>query len=80
MSDGPCATGITGKSRTVSYTNDVLPLLRAGHCLNGACHGGGFNPTTDYDLRTYEGMTVLRGIEVRVTAYAPNSAAIPFPN
>lgn len=47
----PRAGGELG-APTVSWANDVAPLLAARGCLNSTCHGGVF-PASGYDLRTY---------------------------
>jgi DNA-binding beta-propeller fold protein YncE len=60
----PCATGPRGAAGTVSYSRDVLPLLRRASCLNSGCHGPSFE--SDYDLRTYE------------TSFGPGLAARSF--
>lgn len=43
------------ESATVSFARDVLPILERHGCRNPSCHGGPF-PSSDYDLRTYEGI------------------------
>ncbi|MBK8271291.1 MAG: hypothetical protein IPK83_24415 [Planctomycetes bacterium] len=37
---------------TISYVNDVRPILQANGCLSGGCHGGTF-PSNGYSLRDY---------------------------
>lgn len=37
---------------TISYANDVRPILQASGCLSGGCHGGSF-PSNGYSLRDY---------------------------
>ncbi len=53
-SDGDsCPTGGTADGvATVSYVNDVVPLLIETKCLTTACHGG-VVPSSRFDLRTY---------------------------
>ena len=52
LSAQQCAPGTSGGPTTVSYTNDIVPLLNQHGCMNISCHGGTF-PTSGYDLRTY---------------------------
>ncbi|MCX8072670.1 MAG: hypothetical protein N3C12_09485 [Candidatus Binatia bacterium] len=40
---------------TVSFSQDILPILQNRGCQSPACHGGPF-PSSGYDLRTYAGM------------------------
>jgi sugar lactone lactonase YvrE len=49
-----CPPGAPIGTITVSYSNQVLPLLDQVGCLTASCHGGPF-PSSNYDLRTYEG-------------------------
>lgn len=50
----PCApVEPMGGATTVSYAEDVRPLLSQNGCLSSSCHGGPF-PSSRYDLRTYE--------------------------
>jgi sugar lactone lactonase YvrE len=55
LSDGPCLAGSLASNQTVSYSRDILPILRKSNCLNSTCHGSAA-PQSEYDLRTYEGM------------------------
>ena len=50
-----CVTGADGGETTVSYNEDLVPILANRGCLSSACHGGSFLQS-DYDLRTYEGI------------------------
>ncbi len=43
---------LTGPT-TVSYANDIKPLLSAAGCTSLSCHGGPF-PSSLFDLRTYD--------------------------
>ncbi len=40
---------------SVSYSQDVLPMLAQGGCLSSGCHGGD-NVSSGYSLDTYEGL------------------------
>lgn len=40
---------------SVSYSQDILPILAQGGCLSSGCHGGD-NVSSDYSLDTYEGL------------------------
>jgi hypothetical protein len=57
-----CPPGIAAGPATVSFADDVLPLLAAKGCLTAGCHGS-FLPSSDYVLTSYE------------TAYFPGEAA-----
>ncbi len=54
-SDGPCAPGVPGPIKTVSYYRDVLPIFEKNSCFDSKCHGGPA-PESEYNLRSYEGM------------------------
>jgi len=57
--DDACPTvGAADGVATVSYVNDVVPLLIATKCLTTACHGG-VVPSSRYDLRTYASSFML---------------------
>lgn len=49
----PCSLGTYSPTATVSYFNDIMPLLQRSGCQTAACHGGPF-PSSGYDLRSYE--------------------------
>lgn len=50
-----CNPGTAGGTTTVSYNTDLIPMLANHDCLSSACHGGQFF-SSNYDLRTYEGL------------------------
>jgi len=52
-----CSPQADGGATTVSYANDIVPILTAGNCLTSACHGGTI-PSGDYDMRTYQSLFV----------------------
>jgi hypothetical protein len=50
-----CIPDETSGTSSVSYNQDLVPLLARHDCLTSACHGGTFL-SGGYDLRTYEGL------------------------
>lgn len=48
----PCELGVLAPASTVSYFDDVRPILQRAGCQTVACHGGPF-PSSGYDMRTY---------------------------
>lgn len=50
-----CETGSALGETTVSYNNDVLPILTRVGCLASACHGGS-NPAVQFSLSSYSRM------------------------
>jgi hypothetical protein len=48
-----CETGAAIGAPTVSYANDIFPLLQDSGCLSAGCHGGSL-PSSGYSLATYE--------------------------
>lgn len=60
----PCQPGTFSPDATVSYMNDVLPILSRSGCQSSTCHGGPFPPSA-YDMRTYEGL-FGQGLEAKV--------------
>jgi len=51
----PCETGSATDSSTVSFANDIQPLLAAKGCLTTGCHGA-MLPSSGFVLTTYESM------------------------
>jgi hypothetical protein len=51
--DSPsCPDGTTPVVATVSYADDIRPLLSNSGCLTTGCHGGSF-PASGYSLQEY---------------------------
>jgi len=50
-----CSTGAALGSTSVSYSQDLLPILTRVGCVASACHGGD-NPAVNFSLATYESM------------------------
>lgn len=50
-----CVTGTANGAATVSYADDLLPLLEMSGCMTSGCHGGTF-VSSRFDLSTYEGI------------------------
>lgn len=48
-----CSTGDALGESTVSYTEDLLPILTRVGCLASSCHGGS-NPSVGYALSSWE--------------------------
>ncbi len=55
LSPCPPPEGTPTSSLTVSFTQDIVPLLERRGCRNPACHGGPF-PSSNYDLKSYAAM------------------------
>jgi hypothetical protein len=49
-----CPPGAPIGTTTVSYANQIRPLLDQAGCLASSCHGGPF-PSSNYDLQSYIG-------------------------
>ena len=50
-----CATGAALGETTVSYAEDLVPIMMRVGCLANACHGGS-NPSVGFSLATYARM------------------------
>ena len=50
----PCPPGTLLPGATVSFQDDIVPLLERAGCSSIACHGGPF-PSSGYSLATYAG-------------------------
>lgn len=48
-----CEMGSPNAAATVSYADDVRPILQQAGCLSAGCHGGTIS-SSGFDLRTYE--------------------------
>jgi hypothetical protein len=53
--DGRCGQGSATGAATVSFADDIHPILRTKGCLSGGCHGG-FLPSSSYSLTSYSAM------------------------
>jgi hypothetical protein len=51
--DGECDTGRVILTATVSYSQDIQPLMDRRGCLTNGCHSG-IVPSSDYDMTTYD--------------------------
>lgn len=74
-----CPTGAAGPGGTVSYSNDVVPLLQQSGCLNRSCHGSAL-ASSGYDQRTYAS-SFKQGVEalaLDVCPIVPGDAAASF--
>ncbi|MHC5109467.1 MAG: hypothetical protein ACYTHJ_06275 [Planctomycetota bacterium] len=52
--DTGCEEGSATGETSVSYENDVVPILMEAGCLNSACHGSG--QSSGYDARTWSSL------------------------
>ena len=50
-----CIPQVGDGTSSVSYSQDILPMLAQGGCLSSGCHGGN-NVSSGYTLDTYEGL------------------------
>jgi hypothetical protein len=69
----PCDTA----NRTVSYANDVRPILQ-GNCTTSGCHDAGA-ASAGYDFTIYEGAKLAVTNNKLVTAIAHLPGASPMP-